>query len=93
MNIHIKNFIKSRPEIIFFIVLIFISTSLINFNNFKKTNLLNNYKNLINNVYFQKTTKNLIKNLDPKFKTVKYKIQNGDTINKILSDLNIKIFK
>ena len=90
MNIHIKNFIKSRPEIIFFIFLIFISISLINFNNLKRTSLLNNYNNLINNVYFQKTTKNLINNLDPKFKTVNYKIQEGDTINKILSDLNIK---
>mgnify|MGYP002622252480 CR=1 FL=1 len=90
MNIHIKNFIKSRPEIIFFIILIFISISLINFNNFKKTSLINNYNNLINNVYFQKTTKNLINNLDPKFKTINYKIQEGDTINKILSDLNIK---
>ena len=90
MNVHIKNFIKSRPEIIFFIFLIFISISLINFNNFKKTSLLNNYNNLINNVFFQKTTKNLINNLDPKFKTINYKIQEGDTINKILSDLNIK---
>ena len=90
MNIHIKNFIKSRPEIIFFIFLVFISISLINFNNFKRTSLLKNYNNLINNVYFQKTAKNLINNLDPKFKTVKYKIQKGDNINKILSDLNIK---
>ena len=90
MNINIKNFIKNRPEIIFFIFLIFISISLINFNNFKRTSLLKNYNNLINNVYFQKTTKNLINNLDPKFKTVKYKIQKGDNINKILSDLNIK---
>ena len=90
MNIRIKNFIKDRPEIIFFIFLIFISISLINLNNFKKKSLLNNYNNLINNVFFQKTTKNLITNLDPKFKTVKYKIQKGDTINKILSDLNVK---
>ena len=90
MNIHIKNFIKSRPEIIFFIFLIFISISLINFNNFKRASLLDNYNNLINNVYFQKTTKNLINNLNPKFKTVKYKIQKGDSLNKILSDLNIK---
>jgi len=90
MNFHIKNFIKSRPEIIFFIILIFISVSLINFNNFKRTSILNNYNNLVNNVYFQKTTRNLINNLDPKFKTVKYKIQKGDTVNKIFSDLNIK---
>ena len=73
MNIHIKNFIKSRPEIIFSILLIFISISIINFENYKNTSLLNNYNNLINNVYFQKTTKNLINNLDPKFKTIKYK--------------------
>ena len=90
MNVQIKNFLKSRPEIIFFIILILISILIINFENYKKTSLLNNYNNLINNVYFQKTTKNLINNLDPKFKTVKYKIQKGDTINKILSDLNIK---
>ena len=90
MKINITNFIKSRPEIIFFLLLIFISISLINVNNFQRTSLLNNYNDLINNVFFQKTPKNLINNLDPKFKTVKYKIQKGDTISKILSDLNIK---
>lgn len=89
MNINIKNFIKSRPEIIFLIILIFVSVSLINFKNQKRANLLNNYNNLINNVYFQKTAKNLIKNLDPKFKSIDHIIQKGDTINRILSDLNI----
>jgi murein DD-endopeptidase MepM/ murein hydrolase activator NlpD len=89
MNIHLKNFVKNRPEILFLIVLIFISVSMINFNNQKRTSLLNNYSNLINNVYFKKTTKNLIKNLDPKFKSIDYIVQKGDTINSILSDLDI----
>ena len=89
MNIHLKNFVKNRPEILFLIVLIFISVSMINFNNQKRTSILNNYSNLINNVYFKKTTKNLIKNLDPKFKSIDYIVQKGDTINSILSDLDI----
>ena len=89
MYIHLKNFTKNRPEIIFFIVLIFISVSMINFNNQKRISLLNNYGNLINNVYFKKTTRNLINNLDPKFKNIDYVVQKGDTISNILLDLDI----
>ena len=62
---------------------------MINFNNHKKEKLINNYNKLINNVYFQKTTKNLINNIDPKYKSIKYVIQKDDTISKILSNLNV----
>ena len=93
MYIHLKNFTKNRPEIIFFIVLIFISVSMINFNNQKRISLLNNYGNLINNVYFKKTTRNLINNLDPKFKNIDYVVQKGDTISNILLDLDIEEIK
>ncbi|WP_440931791.1 peptidoglycan DD-metalloendopeptidase family protein [Candidatus Pelagibacter sp.] len=89
MIISIKGFLKSRPEIIFFIILIFFSVLLINFKNHKAKTLLNNYDSLINNVYFQKTAKSLINTLDPKFKSIKYKVQKGDTLSKILSELNI----
>ena len=62
---------------------------MINYNNHKKEKLVSNYNKLINNVYFQKTTKNLINNIDPKYKSIKYVIQKDDTISKILSNLNV----
>ena len=89
MNFQLKNFLKIRPEYIFFTILIFITILLINYNNHKKEKLVSNYNKLINNVYFQKTTKNLINNIDPKYKSIKYVIQKDDTISKILSNLNV----
>ena len=93
MRHYIKNFIKNRPEILYFFILILISVLIISFNNYKKSNLHQNYSTLINNVYFKKTTKNIIENLEPKFRSTQYVVQEGDTINKILSTFDISDFQ
>ena len=58
--------------------------------NFNKQKIYNNYKNIINNVYFKKTVSNIFENLEPKFKTISHKINEGETFDKILVKYNIK---
>ena len=93
MQHYIKNFIKNRPEILYFLILILISVLIIGLKNYKKSNLHQSYSTLINNVYFKKTTKNIIENLEPKFRSTQYVVQEGDTINKILSTFDISDFQ
>ena len=58
--------------------------------NFNKQKIFKNYKNIINNVYFKKTVNNIFENLEPKFKTIAHKINDGETFYKILKNYNIK---
>ena len=61
---------------------------LISFNNLKQ---LENerYQNLLDNVYLEKTIKNIFNNLEPKYIDVEHKISKGDTLDKILKRYEI----
>ena len=61
---------------------------LISFNNLKQ---LENkrYENLLNNVYLEKSIKNILNNLEPKYLDVEHKISKGDTLDKILKRYEI----
>ena len=81
--------IKKNIEITFLFLLFFItivSTTL--FNNNKK--LINeNYKNVINNIYFQKSVKQIFNTLTPRYKNIDHQISNGETFDKILNSYSI----
>jgi len=81
--------IKNNIEIVFLFLLFFItivSTTL--FNNNKK--LINeNYKNVINNIYFHKSVEQIFNTLTPRYKNIDHKISNGETFDKILNDYSI----
>ena len=81
--------IKKNIEIAFLFLLFFItivSTTL--FNNNKK--LINeNYKNVINNIYFQKSVEQIFNTLTPRYKNIDHQISNGETFDKILNGYSI----
>jgi len=84
LNKNIK-LIKKNIEIsLIFLLLIItvLSTSL--YNNYKK--LINeNYKDIINNIYFQKSVNEIFNNLTPRYKSISHKVANGETFDKILN--------
>ena len=67
------------------IALSIVTTQLYNLN---KKAINNNYINLINNTYFQKTINHSLNNLSPKYKNIEHKILLGESFSKIL-----KIYK
>ena len=78
--------IKKNFEIFSLVLLILftvITTSY--FNSTKKRNF-ETYDNFIENVYFKKTFKHIVENLEPKFKKIKHKIKSGETFDKILEN-------
>jgi murein DD-endopeptidase MepM/ murein hydrolase activator NlpD len=81
--------IKKNLEITFLFFLLFFSIVTTTFyNNYKKT-INENYKNIVNNIYFQKSINQIFINLKPKYKSINHKISNGETFDKILSSYEI----
>ena len=81
--------VKKNTEIfLLFLLLIFTIFSTTIYNNEKlKTN--KNYKEVINNIYFQKSLKQIFDNLKPRYKSINHKISSGETFDKILNNYSI----
>jgi len=79
---------KNFEILIFFLFLIITVTSTTYYN--KKKALTNeNYKGVINNIYFQKTINQIFNNLIPRYKNINHKISKGETFDKILNNYSI----
>ena len=84
MLLKIKNKIKKNTEIFALFLLVIITVISTNYYNYNKNKILNEYKNLINNVYVKKSIDNLFNNLEPKFKKVVHQVAPGETLANIL---------
>jgi len=85
----LNRFFKKNLSTIFLVSLSLLTVMvLISFNNLKQ---LENerYQNLLDNVYLEKTIKNIFNNLEPKYVDVEHKISKGDTLDKILKRYEI----
>ena len=81
--------IKKNIEITFLFLLLLITISSTNIYNKKKVLIDENYKNLINNIYFQKSINQIFDNLVPRYKNIDHKISSGETFDKILNSYSI----
>ena len=85
----VPKLIKKNLEISFIFLLSVATITSLKFYNDSKKQINENYKNTINNIYFQKTIKHIFNNLAPRFKNINHKISNGETFNKILNSYAI----
>ncbi|MDC0516794.1 peptidoglycan DD-metalloendopeptidase family protein [Candidatus Pelagibacter sp.] len=81
--------IKKNIEITFLFLLLLITISSTHTYNKKKVLIDENYKNLINNIYFQKSINQIFDNLVPRYKNIDHKISSGETFDKILNNYSI----
>ena len=86
----LKKKLTNNTEIIALGLLLITTILSTTYYNFNKQKIYNNYKNIINNVYFKKTINHFFENLEPKFKTVVHVIKEGETFDKILKSHYIK---
>ena len=80
---------KNKNEIIalsFLILITIISTTYFNYSQKKITD---EYKSLLNNVYFKKTTNHFINILEPRFKKINHQVSPGETFDNILEKYSI----
>ena len=85
----IKIKIKNKNEIIALGFLIFITVSFTSYYNYTKKKIENNYSQIIDNIYFKKTTSYFLSQLEPKFKKIRHKIKDGETFDNILNEYSI----
>ena len=85
-----KKKLSKNTEIIALGLLLITTILSTTYYNFNKKKIFENYKNILNNVYFKKTINHIFENLEPKFKTVIHKIEEGETFDKILKTYAIK---
>ena len=69
--------IKKNTEIILLSLLILITIATTTFYNNNKKIIYQNYKSVINNIYFQKTISQIFNNLEPRYKDIDHKISLG----------------
>ena len=88
LNKYLKK-IKTNTEIVFLFLLMFIAILSTTFYNNKLKAINENYKNVINNIYFQKTVNYIFNNLSPRYKNIDHEISKGETFDKILKNYSI----
>ncbi len=81
--------IKKNLEISFLLILILISVIITQFYNANKKQTINNYKNLVNNIYFKKSFNHLFSNFVPKYKNISHRISKGETFEQILKNYDV----
>ena len=81
--------IKKNTEITLLFLLLLITISSTTYYNNNKKIIYQNYKSVINNIYFQKSISQIFDNLEPRYKDIDHKISPGETFDKILSSYNI----
>ena len=85
----IKRLIKKNIEIALLFLLLIITIASTKIYNNKKILINENYKDVINNIYFQKSVSQIFDNLKPRYKSIEHKISSGETFDKILNNYSI----
>jgi murein DD-endopeptidase MepM/ murein hydrolase activator NlpD len=88
---NISRFIKRNTDLAFLFLLVIVTISSTTFYNNKKKVVNENFKNVINNIYFQKSVDHFFNSLSPRYKNIEHKILPGETFDKILSRYSIPI--
>ena len=84
-----KDKFKNNLEIFLLLILIIFTGFSTTYLNYKRGVENEIYNNFIENIYFKKTIKYFVSNLEPKFKKIKHKIKSGETFDKILEGYSI----
>ena len=85
----IQRIIKKNLELVFLLLAIIVTVLSVRIYNVNKNVINQNYINLINNTYFQKSIKYVFDNFEPKFIEITHKVSKGETFNKILNNYKI----
>ena len=85
----LKNLIYRNTEITFLILLLIITITSTKFYNSRKLTINENYKEIINNIYFQKSINHIFDNFSPRYKVVNHKVLQGEAFDKILKSYSV----
>src|SRR5210317_1339108 len=81
----LRLYFKIKKEFLLLISLLFLTVIFTTKYNQKQNQIKKNYNNIINNLYFKKTSKYFLDKLEPKFKKIRHQIKEGETFDVILN--------
>ena len=85
----LKSKLKVKNEILALIILIIITLFSTTYHNYTKSKIYENHKEFIQNIYLKKTINHILNKIEPRFKKVSHKVQEGETFNNILEEYNL----
>jgi murein DD-endopeptidase MepM/ murein hydrolase activator NlpD len=85
--------IKKNLEIFSLILVLLITATFTSYYNYNKKKIINNYGDLLDNVYFKKSINHLFNNLEPRFKKIEHIVDVGETFDKILEQYSVNKFE
>ena len=94
MKIHFPKFktlIKKNLDLVFLISAVLIATIVFQTYNAIKEKQKKHLFAILNNIYFEKTLKNIVQNLDPRYLIIEHKILSGETFSSILNSHEIPL--
>ena len=92
MKFNLKNSFQKiikNIELSMLVVLVFLAVLVTKYHNSEKKITIENYKDIVNNTYFQKSLNYYFNNLVPKYKTISHKVSQGETFDKVLNIYSI----
>ena len=78
-----------NSRIILLVFLIIFTAIIATFSTYQKKNI-NKFNDLISNTYLKKTLREIVNNLEPKYKIYNHRIKSGETFDKILNGYSIE---
>ena len=81
--------ISKNLEFFFVLILILISIAITLIYNSSKSYSEKQYVNLIDNLYFQKTVKDIFNNLSPKYHNIEHQVLKNETLNSVLKSYDL----
>ena len=88
-KLKLRKLIEKYFQFVSFLLLVLLIVLLISYNSFHKKNQTDLFEKTLENIYLKNTVNSIIKNLKPRFETIDYKIQIGDTFEKVLNKINV----
>ena len=85
------NFIKKKLNLILLILALFLGFITNNYYKSFHKNQIRDFEKLLGNSYLSKTVNSIFGNLQPRFESIEYLVKKGDTLNNILTNLEIPL--
>ncbi len=82
--------VKIRNEFFLLFLVLLITILSTGYHNYSKKKIADNYKEIVENIYFKKTLNHIFSKFEPRFKKISHKVELGDTFDNVLNQYGVK---
>ena len=90
IQLKVTSFIRKNTEVFILILLLVVSSLVIQIYNTQSKKVDNEYIKILRNTYFKKTINHIFFNLTPRYEQIDYSVKSGQTLRDILKEFSVK---